>query len=224
MNPVYDQLKIALPQMPKRWLVTGVAGFIGSHLLETLLELEQSVVGLDNFLTGRRENLEEVQARVQRGRWARFRLIEGDIQDLGVCRRACEGVGVVLHQAALGSVPRSLTDPLGCHHNNVTGFLNMLLAAQEAQIKRFVYASSSSVYGDAPEVRKVEDQVGKPLSPYAASKAIDEVYAGAFARAYDLVSIGLRKSIHGSYAPLGLTQTSGNSVSAFLGRSPPRKL
>ena len=172
--------------------MTGVAGFIGSHLLETLLELEQNVVGLDNFLTGRRENLEEVQARVQRGRWARFRLIEGDIQDLGVCRRACEGVGVVLHQAALGSVPRSLTDPLGCHHNNVTGFLNMLLAAQEAQIKRFVYASSSSVYGDAPEVRKVEDQVGKPLSPYAASKAIDEVYAGAFARAYDLASIGLR--------------------------------
>lgn len=188
----YDKLQRTLRAAPRTWLVTGVAGFIGSNLLETLLNLGQEVVGLDSFATGRRANLEHVRARVRARAWARFRFLKGDIRDAATCRRACAGADFVLHQAALGSVPRSIEDPLGCHENNVTGFLNMLLAARDAGVRRFVYASSSAVYGDAPGLPKVEDRIGQPLSPYAASKLMNEVYATACARAYGFGSIGLR--------------------------------
>ena len=188
----YDEIKTKLKAEPRTWLVTGVGGFIGSNLLEALLKLEQRVVGLDNFSTGKIRNLEEVRGLVSSELWRRFRFTEGDIGDLECCNRACEGTDVVLHQAALGSVPRSMEDPVGCHASNVTGFLNMLVAAREAKVRRFVYASSSAVYGDDPELPKVEERIGRPLSPYAASKAMDEVYAEAFARAYGFGSIGLR--------------------------------
>ena len=188
----YDQLQTELKAAPKTWLVTGVAGFIGSNLLEALLKLDQRVVGLDNFSTGKHKNLEQVKALVSPAQWARFRFLEGDIGDLAACQRACAGVDFVLHQAALGSVPLSMKDPLGSHRSNVTGFLNMLLAARDAKVKRFVYASSSAIYGDDPGLPKVEEKMGKPLSPYAATKAINEVYATAFALAYGLPSIGLR--------------------------------
>ncbi len=188
----YDELQIALKAAPRRWLVTGVAGFIGSNLLETLLKLDQTVVGLDNFSTGQRKNLDEVRARVSAGQWSRFRLVEGDVSDLAVCQRVCAGADLLLHQAALGSVPGSMADPVGCHRSNVSGFLNMLVAAREAKVKRLVYASSSAVYGDDPEMPKLEAKVGKPLSPYAASKFMDEVYADVFVRAYGFGSIGLR--------------------------------
>ena len=188
----YDQLQTELKAAPMTWLVTGVAGFIGSNLLEALLRLDQSVVGLDNFKTGKKKNLEQVQALVSPARWARFRFLEGDIGDLAACQQACAGVDFVLHEAALGSVPFSMKDPLASHHSNVTGFLNMLLAARDAKVKRFVYASSSAIYGDDPGLPKEEDKIGRPLSPYAATKAINEVYANAFALAYGLPSIGLR--------------------------------
>src|SRR2546427_5715179 len=160
----YKQLQAELKAAPKTWLVTGVAGFIGSNLLETLLKLDQRVVGLDNFSTGRHENLEEVRGLVNPEQWNRFRGVEGDISELRACRKSCAGVDFVLHQAALGSVPRSMEDPIGCHESNVTGFLNMLIAAREAKARRFVYASSSAVYGDAPELPKVEEKIGRPLS------------------------------------------------------------
>jgi UDP-N-acetylglucosamine 4-epimerase len=188
----YDQLQTELKAAPKTWLVTGVAGFIGSNLLEALLKLDQRVVGLDNFSTGKRKNLEEVRALVPTAQWARFQFLEGDIGDLAACQRACAGVDFVLHQAALGSVPFSMKDPLASHRSNVTGFLNMLLAARDAKVKRFVYASSSAIYGDDPSLPKVEKKTGQPLSPYAATKAINEVYASAFALAYGFPSIGLR--------------------------------
>ena len=188
----YVDLKTKLKAAPKTWLVTGVAGFIGSNLLEALLKLDQRVIGFDNFSTGHRENLDEVRGLVMPGQWGRFRMFEGDISDLSACKKACADVDYVLHQAALGSVPRSMEDPLACHQNNVTGFLNMLLAARDAEAKRFVYASSSAVYGDDPELPKVEEKIGRPLSPYAASKTIDEVYAASFASAYGFGSIGLR--------------------------------
>jgi UDP-N-acetylglucosamine 4-epimerase len=188
----YDELKAKLKAAPKTWLVTGVAGFIGSNLLEALLKLGQRVIGLDNLSTGNKANLDEVRGLVIPAQWERFRFVEGDITDLASCQIACAGVDFILHQAALGSVPRSMADPLTCHQSNVTGFLNMLLAARDAKVKRFVYASSSAVYGDNPELPKVEEKIGKPLSPYAASKAIDEVYADAFANAYSFGSIGLR--------------------------------
>ncbi len=188
----YDQLQSEINAAPSTWSVTGVAGFIGSNLLEALLKLDQRVVGLDNFSTGKRGNLEQVKALVSPARWARFQFVEGDIGDLATCQRACAGVDFVLHEAARGSVPYSMQDPLGSHRSNVTGFLNMLLAARDAKVKRFVYASSSSVYGDDPGLPKVEEKVGRPLSPYAATKAINEVYANAFALAYGLPSIGLR--------------------------------
>ncbi|MCC6867186.1 MAG: SDR family oxidoreductase [Burkholderiales bacterium] len=175
-----------------RWLVTGSAGFIGSHLVETLLNLGQDVVGLDNFATGHRANLDDVRAAVGDAAWRRHRFIEGDITDTAACRRACEGVDVVLHQAALGSVPRSLADPLATHAANDSGFLNMLVAARDAGVGRFVYASSSSVYGDHPALPKIEESIGRPLSPYAATKLIDEIYADVFARSYATRSIGLR--------------------------------
>lgn len=188
----WEQLAAELPRAPRAWLVTGVAGFIGSNLLETLLRLEQRVVGLDNFATGKRANLGQVRARVTPQQWARFTFIEGDICDLVACRRACAGVDVVLHQAALGSVPRSMEAPLDTHAANVTGFLHMLVAARDAGVKRFVYASSSAVYGDSPDLPKTEERIGRPLSPYAASKWMNEIYADTFARVYGIESIGLR--------------------------------
>src|SRR5664279_4086495 len=188
----YDQLQKELKAAPKTWLITGVAGFIGSNLLEALLQLNQRVVGLDNLATGKKQNLDEVKALVSPEQWGGFRFIQGDIGDLAVCREACAGADYVLHEAALGSVPHSMADPLGCHRSNVTGFLNMLVAARDAKVKRFVYASSSAIYGDDPGLPKVEDKVGKPLSPYAGTKVINEVYADTFALAYGLPSIGLR--------------------------------
>jgi UDP-N-acetylglucosamine 4-epimerase len=188
----YEALSEQLKAAPKSWLITGVAGFIGSNLLETLLKLDQRVVGLDNFSTGHKRNLDEVRGLVGAAQWDRFRMYDAEVGDLKVCQTACSGVDYVLHQAALGSVPRSMEDPLTCHESNVTGFLNVLIAARDAKVKRFVYASSSAVYGDEPELPKIEEKIGKPLSPYAASKAINEVYAASFTTAYGLESIGLR--------------------------------
>lgn len=167
----------ALKNTPDKWLITGAAGFIGSNLLEELIliELNQHVVGLDNFATGKPDNLEEVRALVSPSQWARFRFLQGDIEDGAACKKACAGVDFVLHQAGLGSVPRSLEDPLRSHQSNVTGFLNMIVAARENGVRRFVYAPSSSVYGDHPGQPKVEHKIGKPLSPYAATKAMDEI-------------------------------------------------
>jgi UDP-N-acetylglucosamine 4-epimerase len=188
----FHSLQTTLRAAPKTWLVTGVAGFIGSNLLEALLKLDQIVVGLDNFSTGRLENLHEVKTLVTSEQWNRFRFIEGDIADLGTCQEACAKADFVLHQAALGSVPRSLADPLGSHRSNVTGFLNMLIAARAAHIQRFVFASSSAVYGDHPGLPKVEERTGQPLSPYAATKAINEMYAAVLARAGGFSWVALR--------------------------------
>jgi UDP-N-acetylglucosamine 4-epimerase len=185
-------LQDSLMGRARSWLVTGAAGFIGSHLVEALLRLGQNVRGVDNFSTGRQENLDAVRKRVGPGPWSQFQLLEGDIVEPEVCREACHRVELVLHQAALGSVPRSIEDPVSCHRSNVTGFLNLLVAARDAKVARFVYASSSSVYGDDPDLPKVEDRTGCPLSPYAASKRIGELYAEVFARTYGLSSVGLR--------------------------------
>jgi UDP-N-acetylglucosamine 4-epimerase len=176
----------------RHWLVTGSAGFIGSNLLETLLRAGQQVTSLDNFSTGHQKNLDEVRALVGEEAWSRHRFIQGDIAELDDCRRACEGADVVLHQAALGSVPRSLKDPLTTHRANATGFLTMLEAARGANVKRFVYAASSSTYGDSPTLPKVEDKIGRPLSPYAVTKYLNELYADVFGRCYGLSTIGLR--------------------------------
>ncbi|MDX2014740.1 MAG: SDR family oxidoreductase [Myxococcaceae bacterium] len=181
-------LDAALGARSHRWLVTGAAGFIGSHLVEQLLRAGQQEVGLDNFATGRRENVEAVAS----GAGDRYRFVEGDITSLETCHRVCEGVDFVLHQAALGSVPRSLKDPLASHRANVDGFANMLVAARDAKVKRFVYASSSSVYGDDPTLPKQEQRTGRVLSPYAATKAVNELYAGVFQRSYGLETVGLR--------------------------------
>lgn len=188
----YDTLLATLPSQPKTWLVTGVAGFIGSNLLETLLKLDQRVVGLDNFATGHQHNLDEVQSLVSTQQWANFRFIHGDIRNLSDCQAACEGVDYVLHQAALGSVPRSIENPITTNSTNIDGFLNMLVAARDTQVKRFVYAASSSTYGDHPALPKVEENIGKPLSPYAVTKYVNELYADVFAKTYGLESIGLR--------------------------------
>ncbi len=188
----YSRLLDRLAGEPHTWLVTGVAGFIGSNLLETLLRLNQRVVGLDNFATGHRHNLEQVQAQVSTAQWSAFRFIEGDIRSTEACRSACTGVEYVLHQAALGSVPRSIEDPATTNQVNIDGFLNMLVAARDAGVRRFVYAASSSTYGDHPALPKVEDVIGKPLSPYAVTKLVNELYADVFARTYGLPSIGLR--------------------------------
>ncbi len=192
MSVAFEQAKRQLRAQPKTWLVTGCAGFIGSNLLETLLMLDQQVVGLDNFATGHQYNLDEVRDQVGAERWARFRFIEGDIRKLDTCRQAVEGVNYVLHQAALGSVPRSLNDPLTSNDVNVGGSLNMLLAARDARVQAFVYAASSSTYGDHPGLPKVEDRIGRPLSPYAVTKFVNELYADVFARAYGFSSVGLR--------------------------------
>ena len=192
MSSAYEVLKQQLKSTPKTWLVTGCAGFIGSNILEQLLKLGQKVVGLDNFSTGKQRNLDEVQSLVSNDQWARFRFIEGDIRELATCREACAAVDYVLHQAALGSVPRSIDDPITSNASNVTGFLNMLVAARDAGIKRFVYAASSSTYGDHPGLPKVEDTIGRPLSPYAVTKYVNELYADVFGRCYGMESIGLR--------------------------------
>ncbi|OKY75653.1 MAG: LPS biosynthesis protein WbpP [Desulfobulbaceae bacterium DB1] len=188
----YEKLQHQLKEEPRRWLVTGVAGFIGSNLLETLLKLDQHVIGLDNFSTGFRHNLDQVKALVGREQWQRFQFVDGDIRNLATCRDLCGQVDFVLHQAALGSVPRSIDDPILTNENNLTGFLNMLVAARDAKVKRFVYAASSSTYGDHPGLPKVEDQIGKPLSPYAVTKLVNEIYADVFARTYGFQTIGLR--------------------------------
>ena len=188
----YELIQTQLRQTPKTWLVTGVAGFIGSNLLETLLKLNQHVVGLDNFVTGHQSNLDEVQALVAPEQWASFQFLQGDIRQLADCQAACRGVDHVLHQAALGSVPRSLADPIATNETNISGFLNMLVAARDAQVKSFTYAASSSTYGDHPALPKVEANIGNPLSPYAVTKYVNEIYASVFARSYGFKTIGLR--------------------------------
>lgn len=185
---VCEQLKRA----PKTWLITGVAGFIGSNLLEILLKLDQKVVGLDNFATGYQHNLDEVQASVTTEQWSNFDFIEGDIREFADCQKACNGVDHVLHQAALGSVPRSIADPITTNDTNISGFLNMLTAARDAAVASFTYAASSSTYGDHPALPKVEENIGKPLSPYAVTKYVNELYADVFARSYGFKAIGLR--------------------------------
>jgi UDP-N-acetylglucosamine 4-epimerase len=187
-----DEMKIMIRRSPKRWLVTGVAGFIGSNLLEELLRLGQNVVGLDNFSTGKPENLEDVRKEVGADRWRGFFFIEADIRDLDECFKACEGVEYVLHQAALGSVPRSIDDPITTNQCNIDGFLNMLVASRDRGVRRFVYAASSSTYGDHEDLPKMEDRIGRPLSPYAVTKYVNELYAGVFANIFDLECIGLR--------------------------------
>jgi len=188
----YEQVQTRVRATPRTWLVTGAAGFIGSHLLETLLKLDQRVIGLDNFSTGNRNNLEQVKQAVPEGQWKNLRFVEGDIRALDTCRRACRSVNLVLHQAALGSVPRSIADPIATHDSNIGGFLNMLVAAHGAGVARFVYAGSSATYGDHPALPRVESEIGRPLSPYAVSKYVNELYAGTFARCYGFDSIGLR--------------------------------
>lgn len=195
MAPVsekYRLLQARLAAVPETWLVTGVAGFIGCNLLEALLKLDQKVIGLDNFATGYRANLEEIATQVTPRQWENFRFIEGDIRNLEDCRAACKGTNYVLHQAALGSVPRSLDNPRDTNDTNITGFLNMLIAARDAQVKRFVYAASSSTYGDHPDLPRVENRIGNPLSPYSVTKLVNELYAGVFARCYGFQTIGLR--------------------------------
>jgi len=175
-----------------KFLVTGAAGFIGSNLLESLLKSDHEVVGLDNFSTGFQRNLDEVRELVSEQQWTRFRFIEGDIRDLAACCDACVGVDYVLHQAALGSVPRSIEDPISTNCTNIDGFLNVLVAARDAGVKRFIYAASSSTYGDHPDLPKVEHKIGKPLSPYAITKVVNELYADVFAKCYGMDCVGLR--------------------------------
>ncbi len=191
-NPAHEELQRRLQIQPRRWLVTGAAGFIGSHLLETLLGLGQQVAGIDNFATGHRHNLDDVRQIVGEQAWRGFRFVEGDIRVLADCQAACEGAELVLHQAALGSVPRSLADPLTTNAVNIDGFLNMLVAARDAGVQRFVYAASSSTYGDHTALPKREDAIGRPLSPYAVTKYVNELYADVFHRSYGLDTVGLR--------------------------------
>lgn len=192
----YELLLARLSKDPKTWLITGVAGFIGSNLLETLLKHDQHVIGLDNFATGHQRNLDEVKTLVSAGQWANFEFIDGDICRLQDCQRACEGVDFVLHQAALGSVPRSVATPIATNNTNISGFLNMLIAARDSNqgkgVQRFIFAASSSTYGDHPALPKVEDTIGKPLSPYAVTKYVNELYADVFAKTYGMQYIGLR--------------------------------
>ena len=192
MSDKYTNLLTSLKEKPRTWLVTGVAGFIGSNLLEHLLLLNQNVVGLDNFSTGHQYNLDEVESQVSEAQWKRFKFIEGDIRIKRDCVNACADVDYVLHQAALGSVPRSIEDPVATNENNISGFLNMLVSARDAEVARFVYAASSSTYGDHPDLPKVENKIGNPLSPYAVTKLVNEQYADVFARTYGFKTIGLR--------------------------------
>lgn len=192
MTTQYEKLQKTLQQKQYTWLITGVAGFIGSNLLETLLRLNQKVVGLDNFSTGFQHNFDEVQKLLSNEQWQNFTFIEGDIRNSNDCRQACADVDYVLHQAALGSVPRSIEDPVTTNENNISGFLNMLVAAKEANVLRFVYAASSSTYGDHPDLPKEEDKIGKPLSPYAVTKLVNELYTDVFSKTYGFRTIGLR--------------------------------
>ena len=188
----YEKVKASLVASPKTWLITGVAGFIGSNLLEELLLLNQKVVGLDNFATGFQHNLDEVQSLVSDEQWQRFNFIKGDIRELADCEQACANVDYVLHQAALGSVPRSIANPIATNETNISGFLNMLVAARDANVISFTYAASSSTYGDHPSLPKVEENIGNPLSPYAVTKYVNELYADVFSRTYGFNTIGLR--------------------------------
>jgi len=188
----YQKILNELNDSPKTWLITGVAGFIGSNLLETLLKNNQIVSGLDNFSTGHQHNLDQVKALVSETQWTNFTLIKGDIRNIDDCNDACSNIDYVLHQAALGSVPRSIEDPILTHDNNNSGYLNMLYAAYKNKVARFVYAASSSTYGDHPDLPKEEDKIGNPLSPYAVTKLVNELYANVFARTYDFKCIGLR--------------------------------
>lgn len=188
----YEIIKQQLLSEPKVWLITGVAGFIGSNLLETLLQLNQIVVGLDNFSTGHQHNLDEVKSIVTKEQWSRFNFIQGDIRNLEDCQHAVTGVDYVLHQAALGSVPRSIADPITSNEVNITGFLNILVASRDAGVRSFTYAASSSTYGDHPALPKKEENIGNPLSPYAVTKYVNELYADVFNRIYGFKCIGLR--------------------------------
>jgi UDP-N-acetylglucosamine 4-epimerase len=188
----YSQLQQTLTHESRAWLVTGAAGFIGSNLVENLLRMNQRVLGLDNFATGHRKNLEQVKCLVTPAQWHRFSFLEGDLRNLPTCQQACQGVDYVLHQGALGSVPRSIVDPASSHDSNVTGTLNMMIAARDQKVKRFVYASSSSVYGDEATLPKREEKIGRPLSPYAVTKSMNEMYAGIFYLNYGLDCVGLR--------------------------------
>lgn len=208
-----SKLRYNLQTNRSRWLVTGAAGFIGSHLVESLLSLDQIVVGLDNFATGSRANLADVQSAVGRDAWSRFSLLEGDIRDNATCRAAVEGVHYVLHQAALGSVPRSIADPLTTNAVNIDGFLNMLDAARIAGVRSFVYAASSSTYGDEPHLPKREDRIGNPLSPYAVTKLVNEHYASVYRRCFDFRATGLRY-----FNVFGPRQDPGGAYSAVIPR------
>ena len=192
MTTQYQKIQNELTLSPKKWLITGVAGFIGSNLLETLLKLDQEVVGLDSFITGHKHNLDEVKGEVTKNQWRKFQFIEGDIRNLDDCKQATKDVDYVLHQAALGSVPRSTVDPIPTNQANIDGFLNMLVASKDANVSSFTYAASSSTYGDHPDLPKVEDKIGNPLSPYAVTKLVNELYAAVFARTYGFKTIGLR--------------------------------
>jgi len=192
MTTTYEKLQDHLKSNQYAWLITGVAGFIGSNLLEALLKLNQTITGLDNFSTGYQHNLDQVEKAVTPEQWNNFTFIKGDIRDPKTCSRACENQDYVLHQAALGSVPRSVEDPALTNANNITGHLNMLIAARDAKVKHFVYAASSFTYGDHPGLPKKENEIGRPLSPYAVTKYVNELYADVFARTYGLKSTGLR--------------------------------
>ncbi|MDB4035268.1 NAD-dependent epimerase/dehydratase family protein [Pseudomonadales bacterium] len=211
MSIVYKQRIADLTQNPKIWLITGVAGFIGSNLLEHLLELNQIVIGMDNFSTGYRSNLEEVKISVTAEKWSNYTFIYGDICSLDDCHEACKGVDYVLHQAALGSVPRSVKDPLATNDANINGFLNMLIAARDAEVRSFTYAASSSTYGDSSKLPKNEDSIGAPLSPYAVTKLVNELYADVFAKTYAFNSIGLRY-----FNVFGKRQSSSGAYAAVI--------
>lgn len=212
LSPRYELAATELRAHPRRWLVTGVAGFIGSNLAESLIQLGQDVVGLDNFATGQPRNVKEIAAAT-RAAAGTFRFLEADIRSLDACRTACEGVDVVLHQAALGSVPRSIADPIATNEANVDGFLNMLVAARDARVGRVVYAASSSTYGDHAALPKREERIGRPLSPYAVTKLLNELYAGVFQQTYGLESIGLRY-----FNVFGRRQDSAGPYSAVIPR------
>ena len=192
MNNHYLDTQALLVEQPAKWLITGVAGFIGSNLLETLLTLDQEVIGLDNFATGHKKNLQEIKATVSKDQWNNFQFLEGDICNISTCKKACLNVDYVLHQAALGSVPRSIKDPIATNQVNISGFLNMLIAAKDAKVKSFTYAASSSSYGDHTSLPKVENIIGNPMSPYAVTKYVNELYASVFYLNYGFSTIGLR--------------------------------
>jgi len=209
--PTYLSAQKKLLNDPKVWLITGVAGFIGSNLLETLLQLNQTVIGLDNLSTGKKDNLSEVQSLVSKKQWSKFQFIKGDISNLKTCKVACKNIDYVLHQAALGSVPRSIKDPIRTNKSNISGFLNILQAAKDAEVKSFVYAASSSTYGDHSALPKREHIIGKPLSPYAVTKYVNELYADVFQKSYNFDSIGLRY-----FNVFGKRQTPNSSYAAVI--------